>query len=59
MSENVRGLKQLLERLLKTSSKVFIVGHKEPDYDSIGSSIGLQALCKALGKEAYIVLDEH
>ena len=58
MSENVRGLKQLLERLLKTSSKVFIVGHKEPDYDSIGSSIGLQALCKALGKEAYIVLDE-
>ena len=51
MSENVRGLKQLLEKLLKTSSKVFIVGHKEPDYDSIGSSIGLQTLCQALGKE--------
>ena len=58
MSENVRGLKQLLEKLLKTSSKVFIVGHKEPDYDSIGSSIGLQTLCQALGKEVYIVLDE-
>ena len=58
MSENVRGLKQLLEKLLKTTSKVFIVGHKEPDYDSIGSSIGLQTLCQALGKEAYIVLDE-
>ena len=58
MSENVRGLKQLLEKLLKNSSKVFIVGHKEADYDSIGSSIGLQALCQALGKEVYIVLDD-
>ncbi len=58
MSENVRCLKQLIEKLLKSSSKVFIIGHNEPDFDSIGSAIGLQTLCKALGKEAYIVLDE-
>lgn len=58
MSETLKSLKALLEQLVSTSSKVFIVGHNEPDFDSIGSSIGLQVLCEALGKEAYIILDD-
>lgn len=58
MSETMKSLKVLLEQLVNNSSKVFIIGHKEPDYDSIGSSIGLQVLCEALGKEAYIILDD-
>ena len=58
MSEVMKSLKVLLEYLLKETSKVFIIGHKEPDFDSIGSSIGLQVLCSALGKEAYIIIDD-
>ena len=58
MSETLKNLKCLLKYLLRNSSKVFIVGHKEPDFDSIGSSIGLQVLCEALGKETYIVIDD-
>ena len=58
MSETLKSLKGLLKYLVKNSSRVFIVGHKEPDFDSIGSSIGLQVLCEALGKEAYIVIDD-
>ena len=58
MSETLKSLKGLLKYLLRNSSKVFIVGHKEPDFDSIGSSIGLQVLCNALGKETYIVIDD-
>ena len=58
MSEVMKSLKTLLEYLLKHTSKVFIIGHKEPDFDSIGSSIGLQVLCSALGKEAYIIIDD-
>ena len=33
----MKSLKTLVEHLLKHTSKVFIVGHKEPDFDSIGS----------------------
>ena len=31
----MKSLKTLLEYLLKHTSKVFIIGHKEPDFDSI------------------------
>lgn len=37
VSEVMKSLKVLLEYLLKETSKVFIIGHKEPDFDSIGS----------------------
>lgn len=51
-------LKKVLERLIDNSSNIFIVGHNEPDYDSIGSAIGLQVLCTYLNRKSYIVLDD-
>ena len=44
-----------LETLIKDSSNVIIMGHKNPDMDSIGSSMGMYRLAKELGKRAYIV----
>ena len=43
-----KKLKKDLERLVENSSNVFIVGHNDSDFDSIGSAIGLQLLCSYL-----------
>ena len=43
---------------IKKSSKVFIVGHNNPDLDSIGSAIGLQHLATSYGKKAYIIVGD-
>lgn len=54
----MKMLKELLENGISRASKVFIVGHNEPDYDCIGSALGLSALAKSLGKETYIIVDD-
>ena len=46
-----------LEDLIKDSDKVMIMGHKNGDIDSLGSSLGLYRLSKAIGKDAYVVSD--
>ena len=43
---------------IRSSSKVFITGHKNADADAIASSIAIAELCSILGKEAYIILDD-
>ncbi len=37
--------------------KVVLMGHKMPDFDCFGASIGLQRAIRALGKKPYIVCD--
>ncbi len=44
--------------LIDESSKVSIIGHKTPDMDSFGSTIGLYRCVANRGKEGYIVLSE-
>ena len=46
-----------LEELIKDSDNVVIMGHKNGDIDSLGSSLGLYRIAKTLGKEAYVVSD--
>ena len=46
------------ERLILDSDNVVIMGHKFPDADAIGASIGLLKVAVTLGKEAYIVLNK-
>ena len=58
MNKDFNELKELMEQSINASSKVFIVGHNTPDLDAIGSAIGLETLCKKLGKEAYIIINE-
>ena len=50
-----RVVAHALENLIKESSKVMIMGHSNPDIDSMGSSIGIYALVKSLDKNAYII----
>ncbi|MCY7487673.1 MULTISPECIES: DHH family phosphoesterase [Paenibacillus] len=53
-----RVIAHALRDFIKQSDAVFIMGHKNPDTDSIGSSIGVLNACRMLGVEAYIVLEE-
>lgn len=59
MIAGIRDLKLRLERTINASSKVFIIGHNFPDFDSIGSCIGLHTLALSLGKKAYIIVDDE
>lgn len=48
-----------LEELIKESKDVIIMGHKNGDIDSIASGLGMYRLSTALGKQAYIVNEDH
>jgi len=39
------------------SSNVIVMGHSNPDFDSIGACIGVAALCMHLGVDVKIVID--
>lgn len=49
-----------LTELISKSSSIFIMGHKNADLDAVGAAVGVQCICRKLGKHANIVLDlEH
>ena len=48
-----------LATLMEQSSRIFIMGHKNPDMDSFGAAIGISRLARSVGKEAYILLGEY
>ena len=59
MNEEIKNIRDLYEKIRTINSpRIFITGHKEPDFDSIASAIGIQTLCTHLGKEAYIVVSD-
>lgn len=53
-----RVVAHALENLIRNSKKVMIMGHTNPDMDSIGSSMGIYRLAKTLDTNAYIVISE-
>ena len=58
MSLTLKQLKEQLDYDIKRCSKVFIVGHNSPDFDSIGAAVGIHALAASYGKQAYIIVDD-
>ncbi len=46
-----------LASTISSSSNVIVMGHSNPDFDSIGACIGIAALCMYLGVEVKIVID--
>ena len=53
-----RVIAHALRDLINESSKVYIMGHRNPDMDCFGAAIGLAGVIKSLGKECKIVLKE-
>ncbi len=52
-----RVISHALTELITESDKVFIMGHKNPDMDAIGASIGIHKVAQMNEKEAYIVVN--
>jgi len=52
-----RVISHALKELVSESSKVMVMGHKYPDMDAIGSSIGILKVAQVNQKDGYIVLD--
>lgn len=58
-TSEIRRLKEVLEEEIERSSNVFIIGHNSPDFDSIGSCIGLYVFAKYYSKNVYIIVDDN
>ncbi len=52
-----RVIGDALRQLIDQSDNVFVMGHKNPDMDSIGSAIGVMRAIENRDKEAYLVLN--
>ncbi|NRD77401.1 DHH family phosphoesterase [Bacillus sp. BRMEA1] len=52
-----RVISHALKDLVTASDKVMIMGHKNPDMDSIGASIGIYKVAQMNQKDAYIVVN--
>ncbi|GAA0745599.1 DHH family phosphoesterase [Clostridium oceanicum] len=52
-----RVIAHALVNLINESSKIFIMGHKNPDIDCIGSATGLHSIISQLNKKCYIILE--
>ncbi len=46
-----------LMELIAQSSRVFIMGHRNADLDSVGAAMGVACLCRKRGRKFNIVLD--
>lgn len=53
-----RVISHALAELVKQSDNVIIMGHKSPDMDSLGASLGVLNIAKSNDVEGYIVFDE-
>lgn len=51
-----RRVSFLITKGLSTASNVVVLMHKNPDYDSLGSAIGIASLIKNNDKDVYIVM---
>jgi len=54
-----RIIAHALKLLMTQSSKIFIMGHKNPDLDSFGAALGIYRMARIVDKEAFIVLNAY
>ena len=47
-----------LREIILTHEKIFIMGHRNPDADSMGAALGIYRLARTLEKKAYIVMNQ-
>lgn len=54
-----RVISHALRDLIQDSDQVFVMGHKMPDMDAIGSSVGVRKMAEMNKVEGYIILDHQ
>lgn len=55
----VRVMAKTIHDMIESSSSVFIIGHKDMDFDCMGAALGISRIASKTGKDVYIVLDEN
>ncbi len=53
-----RVIAHALKQFIEQADQIFIMGHKSPDLDSLGSALGIYRACKTLEREAFIILKQ-
>ena len=53
-----RVMANAITGLIKDSSGVMIMGHKNADNDSVGAAIGIACIARKMGKKAFVVISE-
>ena len=56
---DIEPLKKALIEEINKSDKVFIIPHKNMDFDALASAAALYAIAKLYRKEVYIVTDDE
>ena len=54
-----RVMANTLNELIKDSSRIFVMGHRYSDLDSIGAAVGICCIARKYGKKYGIVVDEE
>ena len=54
----MESLFEKLNMFIEEYDSFIIMGHKDPDLDSLGSSLGLYEIIESFGKKAYLFLDD-
>lgn len=54
-----RVISHALRELIVDSDKVFIMGHRQPDMDAVGSAIGILKMAQVNDTEGYIIFSEE
>ncbi|OAH54275.1 MULTISPECIES: DHH family phosphoesterase [Bacillaceae] len=52
-----RVISHALRDIVADSDKVIVMGHKYPDMDAVGASMGIRHVAELNGREGYIVID--
>lgn len=48
-----------LKKIFQETNQIFVMGHRFPDMDAIGSAFGVSCLADFQGKESYVVINER
>ncbi|KAF1302635.1 MULTISPECIES: DHH family phosphoesterase [Enterococcus] len=54
-----RAMSTALKNIINENNDIYIMGHRFPDMDAIGSAFGVACLADFQGKTNYIVIDEN
>lgn len=54
-----RMTSQALQELINQADQLFVMGHKNPDMDSLGACLGIRRIAEMNGKECWIVIDDE
>lgn len=59
MISDISNLQKILKGEIHKCSNVFIIGHNNPDFDSVAGALGVKHLVNYYGKKSYIVVNDE